>query len=381
MLRLQMHRTVPFALLAFLAGCSSSNANSDVTKEPDAGTGVTDGAIGPDGYVPPGGDSGGSSEGGVTEGGPPGFDAGSQDGGHVLADFPSGSSGEEWARVAAIASAPLDAIPAGPNAGSTGPAQWAALSRDGAYIVTTTDNGNLVIMDSDGSNGQVISIGGQQVSSNGRAAVAAGGKLIVYPTNSDLSGNKTPHATDLYAITNSASGWSTPVLLTGDMTTLAAADTFAHDVSISYDGTSVVFDCGISSDQEGPQDTCTAKTDGSGMSILVSHSFGPGANDTSYTHMPDYAPDGTVVFEADWSSGNEQIWRYTPSTNAVAVIGNFDDDNSPCVLPDGRVASLWLNAPGDSNSDHWLKVMSPDGSSYVIVEQVDTDDIGQSCGL
>ena len=54
------------------------------------------------------------------------------------------------------------------------------------------------------------------------------------------------------------------------------------------------------------------------------------------------------------------------------------NDNAPCVLPDGRIASLWLNRPG-SESQHELKVMTPDGSSYaMLVTGVDIEQLG--CG-
>ncbi len=56
----------------------------------------------------------------------------------------------------------------------------------------------------------------------------------------------------------------------------------------------------------------------------------------------------------------------------------YTNDNSPCVLPDGRVASLWLARPG-GQSLHELKVMAPDGASYaMLVTEVDIADIG--CG-
>jgi hypothetical protein len=62
------------------------------------------------------------------------------------------------------------------------------------------------------------------------------------------------------------------------------------------------------------------------------------------------------------------------------VTTQFNNDNSPCVLPDGRIASLWLDRPGGSEA-HEIKVMAPDGSSYILVlTEVDVADIGLGCG-
>lgn len=64
----------------------------------------------------------------------------------------------------------------------------------------------------------------------------------------------------------------------------------------------------------------------------------------------------------------------------VKISSNFTNDNSPCVLPDGNIVSLWLNRPGGSG-DHELKVMEQDGGSYfMLVTGADVADIGLGCG-
>jgi len=61
------------------------------------------------------------------------------------------------------------------------------------------------------------------------------------------------------------------------------------------------------------------------------------------------------------------------------VVPAFTNDNSPCVLPDGSIAGLWLNRPGGTG-DHELKVIQPDGSSYfMLVTGADVVDIGLGC--
>ena len=68
------------------------------------------------------------------------------------------------------------------------------------------------------------------------------------------------------------------------------------------------------------------------------------------------------------------------ASEPVLVTTEFNNDNSPCVLPDGRVASLWLDRP-DGEGDHEIKVMAPDGGGYImILTDVDVFDVGLGCG-
>ena len=60
----------------------------------------------------------------------------------------------------------------------------------------------------------------------------------------------------------------------------------------------------------------------------------------------------------------------------VLIIRTFGNDNSPCVLPDGRIVSLWLE-----NILHEIKVMSTDGSTFkILLKKTDVFDIGIGCG-
>jgi hypothetical protein len=96
-------------------------------------------------------------------------------------------------------------------------------------------------------------------------------------------------------------------------------------------------------------------------------------------HSPDYSPDGGIVFEADWNG--EKIWRLPPgSASPVLITDRFSNDNSPSVLPDGRIVSLWLNRP-EGLGYHEIKVMNADGSGYYMAYvDVDVADIGIGCG-
>jgi len=162
---------------------------------------------------------------------------------------------------------------------------------------------------------------------------------------------------------------------------LTKNSTYAHNEwpAIAEDGSKIVFTC---TDEPYSDDTsiCEVNTDATGFHVLVRPSDSPaGLRDEGDLNSPDYAPDGSVVFEADWDG--ENLWRLAPgATEPVKISDNFTNDNSPCVLPDGSIASLWLNRPGGLGY-HELKVMTPDGGSYfMLVTDQDVDDIGLGCG-
>ena len=85
------------------------------------------------------------------------------------------------------------------------------------------------------------------------------------------------------------------------------------------------------------------------------------------------------MFEADWSG--ERIWRLPVGDTEPVLVGDFGNDNSPCVLPDGRIVSLWLDRQGNVKSLHEIKVMSSDGDTFMILSiKEDVFDIGIGCG-
>jgi Tol biopolymer transport system component len=218
------------------------------------------------------------------------------------------------------------------------------------------------------SSGEAVLASGALVHAQGFSAVASGGKLIVYPASGGT------HSRDLWAVRRSGGSWGAPVLLTGD-----SPYEWNDQPAISADGSRVIFDCG---DQPyGAEGTavCEVDSDGTGFSVVLTPAQGPGGANLTALHHPDYAPDGSIVFEADL--GDEQIWRLPAGAREpVRVTTQFSNDNSPCVLPDGRIASLWLDRPGGSGA-HEIKVMAPDGSSYVMLPtEVDVADIGLGCG-
>jgi hypothetical protein len=102
------------------------------------------------------------------------------------------------------------------------------------------------------------------------------------------------------------------------------------------------------------------------------------ASSDDLVHHADYSPDGSLVFEADWTG--EQVWLAAAGpASAVRPQPAQSNDNSPCVLPGGYIASLWLGRPG-GDGIHELKVSAPDGSEFaVLTPDVDILDIGLSC--
>src|SRR5207249_4300566 len=107
-----------------------------------------------------------------------------------------------------------------------------------------------------------------------------------------------PHDRDLWATHREGNSWSTAVLLTANSPYAEQAE-----VAITADGSRVVFDC---ADQPyGAEGTaiCEANTDGTGFRVLLTPADAPSGLPTTgaLTH-PAYAPDGSILFEADWGA-------------------------------------------------------------------------------
>jgi hypothetical protein len=282
-------------------------------------------------------------------------------------------------RIAAQAGAIPQNVSLALNALSSGSEDaWLNTSLDGQWLLLATDRFDaecvgwpcLAIIAGDLSAGAAVRANGEVIHPEGFSAVASGGNLIIYP------GPGGPHTLDLWAVTRREDGWSAPVLLTAN-----SPYEFNHQPAISQDGRKVVFDGG--NQPYGAEGTtiCEVGTDGTGFRVVLTPADSPpGFPTTGALHHPDYAPDGSIVFEADWAG--EQIWRLpVDAAMPVRVTSQFNNDNSPCVLPDGRIVSLWLNRPGNPEGFHEIKVMAADGSSYLMVlTGVDVADGGIGCG-
>jgi len=245
-------------------------------------------------------------------------------------------------------------------------------SPNGQWLVLETDRFGcsgwpcLAVVKADLSSGAAVSIGGNAVHPEGSiSAISNDGNLVIYATQDG------PHATDLYASVRSGGVWQPATLLTG-------ASTYQWHAmpALSADASKVIFDCDNSQDDVG-EALCEVNTDGTGFHVVLTPAQGPGPR-RNPLHSPDYAPDGSIVFEGDWDG--ETVWRLPAGSTTPAKVGGYNNDNSPCVLPDGSIASLWMERPG-GDSLHELKIMRSDGSSYFMaLTGIDIDDVGLGCG-
>ncbi|MGF1623725.1 MAG: hypothetical protein ACFCVH_02485 [Alphaproteobacteria bacterium] len=263
-------------------------------------------------------------------------------------------------------SAALDVIGAGQD-------NWITLSPDGGWLLLGTQRFDptcsgwpcLAVAPADLSAVEVIRSGLDPVHPTGRGAVASGGGLIVFP------GTGGPHDTDLWAVTRAGDAWSDPLLITG-----ASPFTYNETPAIDPTGERLVFDCGDAPIGLGGTAICEIGTDGSGFRVVITPQDAPGGVEPGGAHHnAAYAPDGSIVFESQWGYS---LWRLAEGGSPEPVSPTFDGDSGPCVLADGRIASLWPRRP-ESGGNYELKVMTPDGAFYaMLLTDVHIDDIG--CG-
>jgi hypothetical protein len=233
----------------------------------------------------------------------------------------------------------------------------------------------LIVMNAKLSQAYALKAGGQLAHPDGFSAISSDGKTIVYPLGGGPS-----HQLDLWKITQNAQGvWSAPVVLTAS---LPARYAWNSQPAISSDGSKVLFDCGPQAYGGPGTAICEIGIDGSGFRVVTSPANKPpNQADGSENHHADYA-DGGIVFEGDWSG--ERLWRLTAGTAAAslapqAVRYALSNDNSPCVLRSGQIASLWLSRTGNPNGYHELKIMGPQGYKMLVIGK-DINDVGLGCG-
>lgn len=253
---------------------------------------------------------------------------------------------------------------------------WLNISPDGRWLLLETERFGcdgwpcMARLSVDLSQTEVVQPGGSVAHADSFAAIAPGGATVVYPATDG------PHDVDLYATTRGESGWSAPLLLTQN-----SSFPRNEQPAISGDGQTVLFNC---KDLSAPDDDsiCEVGLDGTGFRVVATPDDAPAGVTTPGLglHHPDYAPDGSIVYEGDW--GGETLYRLAPgSSTPVAVNTQYNNDNSPCVLPNGAIASLWLDRPGGQGV-HELKIMDADGANgVVLLPDVDVFDLGLGCGV
>ena len=249
------------------------------------------------------------------------------------------------------------------------------VSPDGRWLALTTDRfgigsswTGLAVVAADLTSGVAVRINGEVVHPEGAVAVASGGNRVVY---SSADG---PHVRDLWAATRSNGVWTTRLL------TANSPYAYNSQPAISADGTKVLFDGGTEPFDTGSDSICEVRTNGTAFRQVVTHAMRPaGTSDTGGIHHADYTLDGGIVFEAPWTG--DQIWRLASGSSQPVLMSKANNEVAPCVLPDGRIVTLWLNRPGNSNGFHELTVRSSSGVYlFTLLPGVDVVDIGLSCG-
>jgi hypothetical protein len=304
--------------------------------------------------------------------------------GHVVYRLPDGHVYRQVARVGAM---PDDVSRALGDLGA-GTDGFIATSPDGEWLLVQTtrfgcgEDMCVAIVDARACTAQVVVAGTDAVRPESYSTVGgAKGDVVVF-------GARGNHAADLFAVTKSAAGWSAPVNITA-----TSGSPYNKQPAISADGSHVLFDCGPDPGAGTGTGICEVGVDGGGLRSIAAPNAVGGVRRAN--HHAGYAPNGGgVVFEGQWQGGAEQVWHVAPGETPALVNTEtdpddpsrprFTDDNSPCVLPDGRVASLWLGRKGSASqqksSGHELKVMGADGANAeMLLIGVDVVDIGIGC--
>jgi hypothetical protein len=191
----------------------------------------------------------------------------------------------------------------------------------------------------------------QPIRSSDGAAIGTGGTVIVFTAEGG------PHVRDLWRIDQDGDLWTAPVLLTGD-----SPYAFNTLPQIDEPVWRVAFDCGDEPYAAEGTAVCEVAIDATGFVVLWSPAQAPaGLDPGGALHHPSYTASGGVVFEASW--GGEQIWVLEPGAAEPTLLrADHFNDNTPCALPDGRIASLWLGNP-DGAGLHELELKSADGAT------------------
>ncbi len=253
------------------------------------------------------------------------------------------------------------------------------ISPDGKWLLLETERfspdcvgwAGLAVIKGDLSRGEALKVNGDDIHPEGFSAIASGGNRVIYPQNDGT------HSLDLFAVSRDLGGsWQAPVEISKNSTF-----TYNNWPAVNAEGTKVLFNCS-NEPYSGTTSICEVGVDGSGFRVVLTPAASPsGLPDAGDLQAPDYAPDGSIVFEAAWPG--EEIWRLAPGAaipGRISASAAYNNDNSPTVLPNGNIASLWLSRPGGL-SVHELKVMTPDGRSYFMaLTDVDVADIGLGSG-
>lgn len=253
------------------------------------------------------------------------------------------------------------------------------VSTDGKWYVFLSERfdsnsqgyAGLTIVNSGIQSAETIISGGQTIHGEGGQATN-GGRTVVYVNDGG------PHTRDLFVVHKQGNTWTTPQCITTQ-----SPFVWNYWPVISKDSSKVIFDAGANSFPS--TSICEVNLDGTGYREVISiNTTPPGYTTSPAVHSPSYSPDGSVIFEAEWGGG-ERVWKLSTGNPVPALLNaSYTNDNSPVVLPNGKIASLWLNAPGSSGL-HLIKLMDSNGQNYVMLTSssspfTEVDDIGLGAG-
>jgi hypothetical protein len=212
----------------------------------------------------------------------------------------------------------------------------------------------LAVVKGDLSSERTVRAAGSVVHPGAFSAIG-GDRVIVFPAEGRQ------HALDLWRLDPVGQDWSAPVPLTSN-----SPYAYNSEPALSPDNRVVAFDCG---DQpyEGPGTAvCEVGLDGTGLHVVLAPGGAPPELAAAHTvNHSTFGPDGSLFFDADRDS--TQVWRLGPGESTPTVVGDvFKNDNLPCALPDGSIASMWYGETGNQ-----LKVMLPPDHSFVLPPTVE----------
>jgi hypothetical protein len=251
---------------------------------------------------------------------------------------------------------------------------WLTASRDGSQLLLETGRWDpecvgwacLAVVSADLASGRVVRAAGALAHSDGLGAISATGR-IVYPSSGG------PHTLDLWRIDPAGADWSAATPLT-----TSSPYAFNSQPALSPDETKVAFACGDQPYGGAGTALCEVGLDGKSLRIVL----GPVGAQPEFAGAqalahPTYAADGSFVFSADRI--DTQVWRLGPGeTTPVLVTSVFRNDNSPCALPNGTIATLWLSEAA-SASGYQLKIMLPSDHSFFTRPAADVDGDAIGC--
>ncbi len=243
----------------------------------------------------------------------------------------------------------------------------AALSLNGRYVAVSTSDGCVALSTGDFTRLEKVTAHGSCVAEYPESMhVSDDGTLLVF----NASG---VHQRDIFVVRRlGPDNWSQPRNLTGsgpfDVNKLPRLD---------QDATRVVYDCADSPDSDEGTSLCEVGTGtGAVVRTVLREPVGSGEQAWTAFHSPSYRPDGGLVFECHHP--HEELVCALPAGSVTSVrltAAEVSNDNSPCVFPDGRVASLL------DSGVHVLRLTAPDGTHPVTVEdRYDILDAGIYCG-